>query len=117
MQLLAAATLLRLGLGEIDTAHGLAVEQLGLARANGYRRWEGDALTRTGMIAWTRGGLPAATVHLGQAVDALRAAQDRWRDAMGANLCGHRILEMNNRRSEIWIKCPRATRTRTPRKN
>ena len=82
MRLLAAATLLRLGLGEIDTAHGLAVEQLGLARANGDRRWEGDALTRTGMIAWTRGDLPAAAVQLGQAVDALRAAQDRWRESI-----------------------------------
>jgi predicted ATPase/DNA-binding SARP family transcriptional activator len=80
MQLLAAATLLRLGLGEIDTARGLATEQLGLARAHGDRRWEGDALTRTGMIAWTRGDLPAAAMHLGQAVDALRAAQDRWRE-------------------------------------
>ncbi|HEU5388929.1 MAG TPA: tetratricopeptide repeat protein [Streptosporangiaceae bacterium] len=33
MRLLAAATLLRLGLGEINTARGLATEQLGLARA------------------------------------------------------------------------------------
>ena len=82
MQLLAAATLLRLGLGEIDIAHGLAAEQLGLARAHGHRRWEGDALTRTGMIAWLRGDLPAATIHLGQAVDALRASQDRWRESI-----------------------------------
>jgi predicted ATPase/DNA-binding SARP family transcriptional activator len=82
MQLLAAATLLRLGLGEIDTARGLATEQLGLARARRDRRWEGDALTRTGMIAWMRGDLPAATIHLRQAVDALRAAQDRWRESI-----------------------------------
>jgi predicted ATPase/DNA-binding SARP family transcriptional activator len=82
MQLLAAATLLRLGLGEIDTARGLATEQLGLARAHGDRRWEGDALTRTGMIAWTLGDLPAAAIHLGQAVGALRAAQDRWRESI-----------------------------------
>jgi tetratricopeptide (TPR) repeat protein len=82
MQLLAAATLLRLGLGEIDTARDLATEQLGLARAHGDRRWEGDALTRAGMIAWTRGDLPAAAIHLGQAVDALRAAQDRWRESI-----------------------------------
>jgi tetratricopeptide (TPR) repeat protein len=80
MQLLAAATLLRLGLGEIDTARGLATEQLGLARDRADRRWEGDALTRLGMIAWTRGDLQAATIHLTQAVGALRAAQDGWRE-------------------------------------
>jgi tetratricopeptide (TPR) repeat protein len=82
MQLLAAATLLRLGLGDIDTARGLAAEQLGLARAHGDRRWEGDALTRAGMIAWTRGDLPAAAIHFRQAVDALCAAQDRWRESI-----------------------------------
>jgi len=82
LRLLAAATLLRLGLGETSTARGLATEQLGLARAHGDRRWEGDALTRTGMIAWTCGDLPTATIHLGQAVDALRAAQDRWRESI-----------------------------------
>jgi predicted ATPase/DNA-binding SARP family transcriptional activator len=81
MRLLAAATLLRLGLGEIDVARKLATEQLGLARAHRDRRWEGDALTRIGMIAWTRGDLPAATIHLRQAVDALRAAQDMWRES------------------------------------
>ncbi|MGN6171823.1 MAG: BTAD domain-containing putative transcriptional regulator, partial [Streptosporangiaceae bacterium] len=82
MRLLAAATLLRLGLGEINTARELATEQLGLARAHGDRRWEGDALTRAGVIAWTRGDLPAATIHLEQAADALRAAQDRWRESI-----------------------------------
>ncbi|MFG2045062.1 BTAD domain-containing putative transcriptional regulator [Dactylosporangium sp. NPDC048998] len=82
MPLLAAATLLRLGLGEIDTAHALAAEQLRLAHGRADRRWEGDALTRMGMIAWTRGDLPAATAHLEQAVDALRAAKDRWREAI-----------------------------------
>ncbi|HET9968610.1 MAG TPA: BTAD domain-containing putative transcriptional regulator, partial [Streptosporangiaceae bacterium] len=82
MRLLAAATLLRLGLGETSTARGLATEQLGLARAHGDRRWEGDALTRAGVIAWTRGDLRAATIHLEQAVDALRAAQDRWRESI-----------------------------------
>jgi predicted ATPase/DNA-binding SARP family transcriptional activator len=82
MRLLAAATLLRLGLGEIDTAHGLATQQLGLARAHGDRRWEGDALTRTGMIAWTRGDLLTAAVQFAQAVNALRAAQDRWRESI-----------------------------------
>jgi predicted ATPase len=82
MRLLAAATLLRLGMGEIGTARGLATEQLGMARACGDRRWEGDALTRTGMVAWTSGDLPAAAIHLGQAVNALRAAQDRWRESI-----------------------------------
>jgi tetratricopeptide (TPR) repeat protein len=82
MPLLAAATLLRLGLGEIDTARGLATEQLRLARAHGDRRWEGDALTRTGMIAWTRGDLPTAAIQLRQAVDALQAAQDEWRESI-----------------------------------
>lgn len=82
MRLLAAATLLRLGLGEIDIAFGLAAEQLALARAHGDRRWEGDALTRTGMIAWTRGDLPTAAARLGQAVGALRAARDRWRESI-----------------------------------
>ncbi|MGI5242084.1 BTAD domain-containing putative transcriptional regulator [Dactylosporangium sp. CA-139066] len=82
MRLLAAATLLRLGLGEIDTAHALAAEQLRLARSHADRQWEGDALTRLGMIAWTRGDLPAATAHLEHAVDALRAARDRWREAI-----------------------------------
>ena len=82
VRLLAAATLLRLGLGDIDIARGLMTEQLRLARACGDRRWEGDALTRAGMIAWTRGDLPAAAIHLGQAVDALRAARDQWRESI-----------------------------------
>ena len=79
LQLLAAATLLRLGLGEITTACEHATEQLELARAHGHQRWQGDALTRLGMIAWTRSDLPTAALHLRQAADALRAAGDEWR--------------------------------------
>ena len=48
MTLLAAAALLRLGLGDFGAARELAAEQLELARAVGSRRWEGDALTRLG---------------------------------------------------------------------
>lgn len=82
MPLLAAATLLRLGLGEIDTAGELAAEQLVLARTQSDRRWEGDALTRLGMVAWTRGEHSRAATYLKHAIDALQAAQDTWREAI-----------------------------------
>jgi tetratricopeptide (TPR) repeat protein len=82
MPLLAAATLLRLGLGEITAAGDHATEQLELAREPADRRWEGDALTRLGMIAWTRGDLPAATTHLRQAVEALGNAKEKWRESI-----------------------------------
>ncbi|WP_020662373.1 BTAD domain-containing putative transcriptional regulator [Amycolatopsis benzoatilytica] len=82
MRLLAAATLLRLGLGELATAQRLADEQLALARSVGDRRWEGDALTRIGMVSWARGDPAAAHRPLEQAVRALRASGDRWREAI-----------------------------------
>ncbi|TNC25191.1 BTAD domain-containing putative transcriptional regulator [Amycolatopsis alkalitolerans] len=82
MRLLAAATLLRLGLGELDAAHDLAREQLALARSVRDRRWEGDALTRIGMVCWARGDPAAAHAPLEQAVQALRASGDSWREAI-----------------------------------
>ncbi|HWD06284.1 MAG TPA: BTAD domain-containing putative transcriptional regulator [Amycolatopsis sp.] len=82
LPLLAAATLLHLGLGELDAARGRAVEQLTLARATGDRRWEGDALTRLGMVSWARGDPAAARSPLEEAVRALRASGDSWREAI-----------------------------------
>ena len=82
MPLLAAAALLRLGLGDFGAAYELAAEQLELARAVGNRRWEGDALTRLGTVAWARGNLKTAKPLYTQAVEVLGGAGDPWRTAI-----------------------------------
>jgi tetratricopeptide (TPR) repeat protein len=82
MPLLAAAALLRLGLGDFGAADELAAEQLELARVVGNRRWEGDAMTRLGTVAWARGDLETARPLYMQAVEVLGAADDPWRMAI-----------------------------------
>lgn len=82
MSLLAAATLLRLGLGDFKAANLLATEQLELALIVGNRQWEGDALTRLGTVAWARGDLQTAKPLYGKAVEVLGGAGDPWRLAI-----------------------------------
>jgi tetratricopeptide (TPR) repeat protein len=79
---LAAAALLLLGLGDFGAASERAVEQLELARAIGNQRWEGDALTRLGTVAWARGDVKTAMPLYTQAVESLGAAGDMWRRAI-----------------------------------
>jgi tetratricopeptide (TPR) repeat protein len=69
-------------LGDFGAANELAAEQLQLARAVGNRRWEGDAMTRLGTVAWARGDLDAAKPLYTHAVEALGAADDPWRMAI-----------------------------------
>jgi non-specific serine/threonine protein kinase len=82
MSLLAAAALLRLGLGDFGAANELATDQLELARTVGDRRWEGDALTRLGTVAWARGDLQTAKPLYREAVEVLAGAGDPWRMAI-----------------------------------
>ncbi|HUQ62462.1 MAG TPA: BTAD domain-containing putative transcriptional regulator [Acidimicrobiales bacterium] len=82
MELLGPAALLHLGLAELEAARELSAEELDLARRVGDKRWEGDALTRLGTVAWATGDLGAAESCYRDAISALDDAGDPWRSAI-----------------------------------